>query len=97
MNKNMIKLFFAIITVLLSFFTFLSTRYEYSTISSVSVLLSLIFAIPFIMQSKTNIIKNRKPKVIYNSIMYTLYFVSFVIILILTLDIIICQTYIYKV
>lgn len=95
MNKNMIKLFFVVITVLLSFFTFLSTRYENSTMSVVSVLLSLVFAIPFIMQNKTSVIKNQKQKVIYKGIMYALYLVSFLIILFLTLDIITSQTDIF--
>ena len=95
MNKNMIKLFFVVITVLLSFFTFLSTRYENSTMSVVSVLLSLVFAIPFIMQNKTSVIKNQKKKVIYKGIMYALYLVSFLIVLFLTLDIITSQTDIF--
>lgn len=95
MNKNMIKLFFVVITVLLSFFTFLSTRYENSTMSVVSVLLSLVFAIPFIMQNKTSVIKNQKQKVIYKGIMYALYLVSFLIVLFLTLDIITSQTDIF--
>lgn len=95
MNKNMIKLFFVVITVLLSFFTFLFTRYENSTMSIVSVFLSLVFAIPFIMQSKTNVIKNQKKKLIYNGIMYILYCVSFLIVLFLSLDIITCQTDIF--
>lgn len=91
MNRNIVKLFFVVITVLLSFFTFLSTRYEYSTMSAVSVLLSLVFAIPIIMHSKMNVIKNKKIKLIYRIIMYVLYFVSFLIILFLALDIIIYQ------
>ena len=95
MNKNMIKLFFVVITVLLSFLTFLSTRYENSTMSVVSVLLSLVFAIPFIMQSKTNVIKKQKQKVIYKGIIYALYLVSFLIVLFLTLDIITSQTDIF--
>ena len=95
MNKNMIKLFFVVITVLLSFFTFLFTRYENSTMSIVSVLLSLVFAIPFIMKSKIKVIKNQKHKAIYKYVMYALYVVSFLIILLLTLDIITCQTDIF--
>ena len=95
MNKNMIKLFFVLITVLLSFLTFLSTRYENSTMSVISVLLSLFFAIPFIMHSKTSTIKNKKQKVLYKSIMYSLYSISFLIVLFLNLDIITSQTDIF--
>ena len=95
MNRNIIKLFFVVITVLLSFFTFLSTRYEYSTMSGISVLLSLFFAIPIIMHSKMNIIKNKKLKLIYIIIMYVLYFVSFLIVLSLALDMVINQTNIF--
>lgn len=95
MNKNMIKLFFVLITVLLSFLTFLSTRYENSTMSVISVLLSLFFAIPFIMQSKTSTINNKKQKVLYKSIMYSLYSISFLIVLFLNLDIITSQTDIF--
>ena len=92
MNRNIVKLFFVVITVLLSFFTFLSTRYEYSTMSGISVLLSLFFAIPIIMHSKMNIIKNKKIKLIYRIIMYVLYVVSFLIVLSLTLDMVVNQT-----
>lgn len=95
MNRNIVKLFFVVITVLLSFFTFLSTRYEYSTMSGISVLLSLFFAIPIIMHSKMNIIKNKKLKLIYRIIMYVLYFVSFLIVLSLALDMVINQTNIF--
>ena len=91
----MIKLFFVLITVLLSFLTFLSTRYENSTMSVISVLLSLFFAIPFIMQSKTSTINNKKQKVLYKSIMYSLYSISFLIVLFLNLDIITSQTDIF--
>ena len=76
---------------MLSFFTFLSTRYEYSTISAVSILLSLFFAIPIIMHSKINVVKNKKHKLIYKVIMFVLYFTSFLIVLLLVLDIIIYQ------
>lgn len=95
MNKNMIKIFFVVITVVLSFFTFLSTRYEYSTMSGVGVLLSFVFALPIIMHSKQKLIKNKIVKITYKGIMYTLYFVSFLIVLFLTLDIITCQTDIF--
>jgi len=95
MNRNIVKLFFVVITVLLSFFTFLSTRYEYSTMSGISVFLSLFFAIPIIMHSKMNIIKNKKLKLIYRIIMYVLYFVSFLIVLSLALDMVINQTNIF--
>lgn len=95
MNKNKIKLFFVLATVLLSFLTFLSTRYENSTMSVISVLLSLFFAIPFIMQSKTGTINNKKQKVLYKSIMYSLYSISFLIVLFLNLDIITSQTDIF--
>lgn len=95
MNRNIVKLFFVVIAVLLSFFTFLSTRYEYSTMSGISVLLSLFFAIPIVMHSKINIIRNKKLKLIYRIIMYVLYFVSFLIVLSLALDMVINQTNIF--
>ena len=95
MNKNMIKLFYVVITVVLSFFTFLTTRYEYSTMSSISVLLSLFFAIPIIMHNKIKVIKIKKHKLIYRIIMYTLYFISFLILLFLIFDIITCQADIF--
>lgn len=95
MNKNMIKLFFVVITVVLSFFTFLTTRYEYSTMSSISVLLSLFFAIPIIMHTKMKAIKRKKSKLLYRIIMYTLYCISFLLLLFLILDIITCQTDIF--
>ena len=95
MNKNMIKLFFVVITVVLSFFTFLTTRYEYSTMSSISVLLSLFFAIPIIMHTKMKAIKRKKCKLLYIIIMYTLYCISFLLLLFLILDFITCQTDIF--
>lgn len=95
MNKNMIKLFYVVITVVLSFFTFLTTRYEYSTMSSISVLLSLFFVIPIIMHNKIKVIKIKKHKLIYRIIMYTLYFISFLILLFLIFDIITSQADIF--
>lgn len=88
MNKNYIKLFLVIITVLLSFYTFLSTRYEYSTVSSISILLSLVFSLPIIMHSKYNDLKKINYKKVYLIIMLILYFISFTIILCLLIDII---------
>lgn len=87
MNRNYIKLFVVFGTVLLSFFTFLSTRYEYSTVSGVSVLLSLVFALPIFMHYNYNFFKNKKIKIPYLVIMIILYFIVFSIILLLLLDI----------
>ena len=95
MNKNYFKLFMVIVTVLLSFFTFLSTRYEFSTVNSISVLLSFIFSLPIIMHIKYNAIKKNKIKLIYLIIMIILYLLSFLIILCLILDVIIYQNNIF--
>jgi len=95
MNKKYIKLFMIIITVLLSFFTFLSTRYEYSTVSEMSVLLSLFFSLPIVMHSKYNMIKNRKIKLIYLIVMVILYLSSFLIIFCLIWEIIMCKNNIF--
>lgn len=95
MNKNYIKLYLIIITVLLSFYTFLSTRYEYSTVSEISIVLSFIFALPILMHSKYNIIKKEKIKIVYLIIMLILYLISFIIILCLLIDIIKYQNSIF--
>ena len=95
MNKNYIKLYIIIITVLLSFYTFLSTRYEYSTVSEISIVLSFIFALPILMHSKYNIIKKEKIKIVYLIIMLILYLISFIIILCLLIDIIKYQNSIF--
>lgn len=88
MNKKYIKLIIIIITTLLSFYTFLSTRYEYSIVSEISVLLSLIFSLPIIMHYEYSYIKKEKFKTIYLTIMIILYFISFAIISLLLIEII---------
>lgn len=88
MNRNYLKLFVVTTTIFVSFLTFLSTRYEYSTTSSVCVLLSFIFALPIIMHCKFKIIKIKKQKLIYKIIMYILYSISFIILFLLVLEII---------
>lgn len=88
MNKKYIKLIIIIITTLISFYTFLSTRYEYSIVSEISVLLSLIFSLPIIMHYEYSYIKKEKFKTIYLTIMIILYFISFAIISLLLIEII---------
>lgn len=88
MNKKYIKLIIIIITTLISFYTFLSTRYEYSIVSEISVLLSLIFSLPIIMHYEYSYIKKEKFKTIYLTIMLILYFISFAIISLLLIEII---------
>ena len=88
MNKNYIKLCLVIITTLLSFYTFLSTRYENSTVSEISVLLSLIFSLPIVMHCEYRYIKKEKIKTLYLTIMIILYFISFAIISLLLIEII---------
>lgn len=93
MNRKIIKTFTITITVLLSFFTFLVTRYQYSTISSMSIILSFFIALPIIVHSKFNKIRNKK--LIYKNIIRILYLISLLIILLLSLDILISQSDIF--
>lgn len=85
-KKSYIKLALIFITCLLSFFTYLSTRYEYSQINGLTVPLSLFLAIPIFMHYKYNTIRKSKFKIPYLIIMYVLYTICIIFIGYLIID-----------
>lgn len=70
---NYIKLTFIFITILISLYTFLSTRYEYALVNGMIVPVALVFSIPIFISYKYNDIKNPKFRVICTAIMVILY------------------------
>ena len=70
---NYIRLAFVFVTILVSFFTFLATRYEYALVNGMIVPFALIFAIPIFISYKCNDIKNPKVKSAMTIIMTILY------------------------
>ena len=87
MNKNYLKLCVVTVTILLSFFTFLSTRYEYSNIGSTIVPISFLISLPIFMHIKYKDLKNSKIKTPYLITMTILYLISISIILFIMYDI----------
>ncbi len=79
-KKSYIKLAFVFTACLISFFIYLSTRYEYSRINGMTVPFSIILIIPIFMHYKYNIIKTTKIKIPYLAVMTILYIVSISII-----------------
>lgn len=79
-KKNFIKLAFVFIACLLSFFIYLSTRYEYSQINGLTVPISLLLVTPVYMHYKYSSIRKIKFKIPYLIIMYILYAISIIFI-----------------
>ena len=95
MNKrNYIKIFVIFITVTLSLFAFLSTRYEYSLVSGIIVPISLLFAIPIFMSYKYKDIEKKKFKTLYLIIMIILYILIAIFLSLFVLEILYPTAYI---
>src|SRR5574344_1456873 len=86
-KKNFIKLCIGLLAIMISFFVFIITRYDYSKVNVLMIPLGFALALPIFMNYKYKSISDNKFKKIYLMIMIIFYIMSFIILMLLIISV----------